>query len=57
MMKTAKDTYRDDEILYTVDGSNNLAVTGTELFVWSGDTYAPGATVNTEDIDIDCILT
>ncbi len=45
------------DILYSVDGSNNLTVTGTELFVWSGDTFVPGATVTAVDIDINGTLT
>jgi CSLREA domain-containing protein len=44
------------DILYSVDGSNNLTVTGTELFVWSGDTFAPSATVTAVDMDINGTL-
>lgn len=48
----------DGEVLYTTDGGDNLTVsgTGTELMVWGGDTYAPGATIDTVHLDIDGTL-
>ncbi len=53
-MTTALGAYSDAEILYTTDGSDNLTVGGsaTELYVWTGDTYAPGATIDTVHMDI-----
>ena len=39
--------------LYSTDGSHRLALgAGKELFVWAGDTFAPGANVTTSLLDI-----
>ncbi len=49
LMKTAVEPYVDTEILYSVDGGNNLsAISGAELFVPTGHTFAPGANVTTQ---------
>ncbi|TPW10816.1 MAG: hypothetical protein FD130_2120, partial [Halothiobacillaceae bacterium] len=43
----------DADIIYSVDGSNNLTVSGagTELYIWSGYSYAPGANVTTPALE------
>ncbi len=58
-MTTALGAYSDTEILYTTDVSNNLTVGGTttELFVWSGHTYVPGATIDAISVDVRGTLT
>ncbi len=50
----------EDDIsnLYSTDGSNNLTMGASkELFVWAGDTFAPGANVTTTLLDIRGIYT
>ena len=54
------DTIGDSDIsaIYTVDGSGNLTVSASnELFIWAGHTYAPGADISVDDIDINGTLT
>jgi len=44
----------DIDAIYTMDTDDNLTMgTGTELFINSGDTYTPGATVSVDNIDIN----
>lgn len=44
----------DVDAIYTLDADNNLTmVAGKELYINSGDTYTPGATVSVDDIDIN----
>jgi hypothetical protein len=57
LMDTAKGAYSDTEILYTLDGSDNLtAETGTEIYIPTSHTYTPGAGVTTQgtggDVDV-----
>ncbi|MDH5729887.1 MAG: hypothetical protein OEZ58_12905, partial [Gammaproteobacteria bacterium] len=41
-----------DDILFSIDGSNNLSVSAnTELFIPVGETYIPGANVSTVDFE------
>ena len=57
---TAAAVASEDDIsnLYSTDGSDNLTMdAGKELFVWAGDTFAPGADINVFDLDIDGTLT
>ncbi|MCX5698061.1 MAG: DUF2341 domain-containing protein [Candidatus Omnitrophica bacterium] len=43
----------DADIKYSTDASNNLTMdSGQGLFIWSGDTYQPGANVTTPHFDI-----
>ena len=57
-LTTGLGAYSDAEILCTTDGSDNLTVTaGKELFIWTGDTFAPGAIVNADDVDINGTFT
>ena len=46
------------DVIYAVDGSNNLTANGTgiELFIPTGHTFAPSATVNAHDIDINGVF-
>lgn len=55
LMKTALEPYSDTEILYWVDGSNNLTVTGTntELYVPTAYTYIPAGNVETGHVQIE----
>jgi hypothetical protein len=52
LMATALGGYSDTDILYSVDGSNNLNSTATELYVPAGYSYAPGAAVTAVGMDI-----
>ena len=53
-LNTADDSGDTDiSAIYSVDGSDNLTMqSGKELFVWAGDTFAPGANVTTALLDI-----
>ena len=53
-LNTADDSGDTDiSAIYSVDGSDNLTMgSGKELFVWSGNTFAPGADVTTTLLDI-----
>jgi hypothetical protein len=55
LMKAAENGYGDTEILFDVDGSNNLTVEGsnTELYVPTGHTYVPGGNVDTVHAKIE----
>ncbi len=62
LMKTAVEPYIDSEILYSVDGSNNLtAVAGAELFIPTGHSFTPGGNVTTQgpggNIDLNGTIT
>ncbi len=51
LMKTAVEPYVDTEILYSVDGSNNLTtVSDAEIFIPAGHTFTPGANVTTQGV-------
>lgn len=52
LMSTAKGAYADADILYSVDGSNNLTVAGASsvLYIPAAHTYAPGTSVTTADL-------
>lgn len=57
LMSTAKGAYVDTDILYSVAGGNLTAnAAGTELFVWTGHTFAPGGTITTTHVDINGTL-
>ncbi|MBF0217807.1 MAG: hypothetical protein HQL30_12545 [Candidatus Omnitrophica bacterium] len=47
-LATALGAYSDNDILFSLDGSNNLDINGS-LKIWTGKTYAPGADINIED--------
>ncbi|MBF0217880.1 MAG: hypothetical protein HQL30_12935, partial [Candidatus Omnitrophica bacterium] len=47
-LATALGAYSDNDILFSLDGSNNLDINGS-LKIWTGKNYAPGADINIED--------
>ena len=49
----------EDDIsnIYSASGSDLTVVDGNELFVWTGDTFAPGGNLTVDDIDINGTLT
>ncbi|MBF0217836.1 MAG: filamentous hemagglutinin N-terminal domain-containing protein, partial [Candidatus Omnitrophica bacterium] len=47
-LDTALGVYSDNDVLFSLDGSDNLDLNGG-LKIWTGKTYAPGANINIED--------
>ncbi|MBI1833213.1 MAG: hypothetical protein HYR90_00080 [Candidatus Andersenbacteria bacterium] len=52
-------TIGEDDItaIYSVTNGELTMVSGKELLVWGGDTFAPGGKINVDDIDINGTLT
>ena len=49
----------EDDIsnIYSTSGGNLTVEGGNELFIWTGDTFAPGGNLTVDNIDIDGTLT
>ncbi|MBP9854841.1 MAG: LamG domain-containing protein [Candidatus Omnitrophica bacterium] len=47
----------DITALYSISGGALTVASGKELFIWSGDTFAPGANVTSDSLDINGTFT
>src|SRR3989338_1471550 len=52
-MSSTADNSADDDIHYTISGSNVTFDTGYELWIASGKTYTPGGTVEADDLEVE----